>query len=182
MLSRHEDVAQARITFANGCVADLTASRVHPEPVRRMQVWGPEGYAGVDFARRQLKLMQPGDALRRGWPGPVPNDPALIASLKTELFGRHVEMLDVDCSQRHSRDQLTRELDEFIRCVRTSGRPRVDGQAGAAALEVATRIVERIRTHAWEGRADGATGPHELPAPQGRLFAPAAAESLPRAA
>lgn len=182
VLSAHEDVAQARITFANGCIADLTASRVHPEPVRRMQVWGPEGHAGVDFAKRQLRLMQPSAGLRRGWPSAQPLDPGLVASLKTELFGRHVEMMDVDCSQKHSRDQLTRELEEFVHCVRTRTRPRVDGQAGASALEIATRIVERIRTHAWEGRADGPTGPHELPAPQGLLFAPPVAEGLPRAA
>ena len=46
--------------FASGCVAHLAASRVHPEQVRRMQVWGPEGFAGVDFAKRQLTLAQPG--------------------------------------------------------------------------------------------------------------------------
>src|SRR5262249_10570086 len=61
VLGGHEDIARARVTFADGCVADLAASRVHPAAVRRMQVWGAEGYAGVDFAKRRLTLMQPGE-------------------------------------------------------------------------------------------------------------------------
>lgn len=182
VLGAHEDMAQARVTFANGCVADLTASRVHPEAVRRMRLWGAEGYAAVDFARRQLTLMQPAEALRQGWPRLRPLDPALAASLKTELFGRFVETQQIDCSQRHVKDQLTRELEEFVACVRSGTRPRVDGQAGTSALELASRIVERIRTHTWEGRCDGATGPTQLPAPRGLLFGPAAETGLTRAA
>src|ERR1700722_20048623 len=66
VLGGHEDLARARVTFANGCVADFSASRAHPSPVRRMQVWGAEGYAGVDFAKRHLTLMQPAETLRQG--------------------------------------------------------------------------------------------------------------------
>src|SRR5262249_32562973 len=60
-----EDVANARLTFADGCVATLTASRASPEPSRRMQVWAPEGYVRVDFTRRQVRLVQPTEELRR---------------------------------------------------------------------------------------------------------------------
>jgi predicted dehydrogenase len=177
VLGGHEDVAQARVTFASGCVADFTASRVHPEPRRRMQVWGAEGYAGIDFARRHLTLMQPGEPLRQGRIDSRRLDPGTAASLKADLFGSFVQRADVDCNVPPRADQLTRELEEFVRCARTGEAPRVDGQAGLDALALATRILASLRTHLWEGRTDGAAGPHQLPAPQGRLFAPASREA-----
>src|SRR5262249_18317905 len=56
VLSGHEDLAQARVTFTNGTVANFSASRVHPASVRRMQAWGAEGFASVDYGKRQLTL------------------------------------------------------------------------------------------------------------------------------
>jgi predicted dehydrogenase len=157
VLGGHEDLAQARLTFAGGCVADLTASRVHPAAVRRMQVWSPEGFAGVDFARRRLTLAQPAEHLRQGQLDSRRLDAATLSSLKGELFGRHLQTLELDCD---SGDQLTRELEEFVRCVRTGQRPRVDGAAGRDALAVAGRVLEGLRAH-------------HLPAARGPLFAPA---------
>jgi predicted dehydrogenase len=167
VLGGHEDIAQARVTFANGCVVQLTGSRVHPEPVRRMQVWAPEGYAGVDFARRHLTLMQPAAHLRQGRLDSRRLDPATLASLKTELFGRHVQVQHLDCA---GVDQLTLELEDFLHCVRTGARPRVDGTAGRDALALAGRILDSLRNHRWEGDADGPVGPSQWPAPRGLLL------------
>jgi predicted dehydrogenase len=177
VLGGNEDLAQARMTFANGCVVDLTASRVHPESVRHLRAWGPEGYAGVDFANQRLTLMQPGEHLRRGRIDSRRLDPALLASLKAELFTHHVQVVEVDCSKHYASDQLTRELQEFVRCVRTGQRPRVDGAAGRDALALASQVLDSIRTHSWEGRRDGPAGPHQMPAPRGWLFTPPAQEA-----
>jgi predicted dehydrogenase len=170
VLGGNEDLAQARVTFADGCIADLTASRIHPESVRRMRVWSSEGYAGADLATRRLTLMQPGETLRRGRIDSRRLDGALLASLKAELFTRHLQAVEMDCSQCHQADQLTRELQEFIHCVRTGQAPRVDAAAGCDAMALASRVLDGIRMHAWEGRTDGPAGPHQLPAPRGWLF------------
>src|SRR5262249_46987757 len=82
VLGGHEDVGQARIVFANGCVADLSASRVSREPARRMTVWSSEGFAAVDFARRSVTLTQPADLLRQGRIDSRRLDAATLASLK----------------------------------------------------------------------------------------------------
>jgi predicted dehydrogenase len=150
VLNGHEDIARARITFTNGCVADLTASRVHPTPTRRMQVWGAEGYAGIDFAKRQMTLMQRSEALRQGHINSRRLDAATAASLKTELFTRHIETQEIDCA---GGDQLTAELRHFASCVRSGATPRVDGVAGRNAVELATQVVEQVRANAWEGIA-----------------------------
>jgi predicted dehydrogenase len=168
VLGGNEDLAQARLTFANGCVADLRASRVHPAPVRSMQVFGPEGYVGVDFARRRLTLMQPAAPLRQRQIDSRRLDPATLATLKTELFGRHVQVQELDCS---AGDQLTKELQDFIDSVRTGRQPRVDGAAGRDALILAHRVLDSLHAHAWEG-SEGPAGPWHLPAPHGPLFQP----------
>jgi predicted dehydrogenase len=167
LLGGHEDMVHATLHFANGCVANLTASRAHPAPARRMQLWGAEGYAGLDFSRRQLTLMQPTPQLRRWQRDRQPLDSATLASLRTELFGRFVQTCEYTCA---GGDQLTAELEDFVRCVRTGARPRVAGEDGCAALALAARIVACIRAHAWTGAPDGPHGPHDLPAPCGPLF------------
>lgn len=165
VMGGHEDLANARLTFANGCVANLTASRVHPEQVRTMRIWAPEGFAAIDFASRTLTLAQPSAALRRhGLPA------AARATLKDDLFTQHIPMRTLDCAV--SGDQLTRELEDFVAAVRQGTSPRVNGRAGRDALAVAGLILESIRAHRWEGRADGPCGPDQLPAPLGLLFTP----------
>jgi predicted dehydrogenase len=174
LFGQHEDVANARLGFANGCVAMVTASRASASPVRRMRVWAPEGYAGVDFAKRHLTLVQPSEQFRTSRLGARKLDPTELGLLKEQLFGRFLEVRQADCE---GGDQLTRELQEFVACVQTPSHPRVGGEEARDALALADRILEQIDTHQWEGRAGGPTGPRHLPAPLGPLFRPAAGEA-----
>jgi predicted dehydrogenase len=169
VLGGQEDMAQARLIFENGCVANLSASRVHPAAVRRMNLWGPEGFASVDFAHRRLTLMQLARHLRQGRLDVGRMDPTALASLKVELFTRHIETQEVDCS---GGDQLTCELRDFVQAVRTNGQPRVSGEAGRDALALADRILASLRRHAWQGDANGPVGPWDVPQPCGPLFLP----------
>ena len=67
-------------------------------------------------------------------------------------------------------DQLTAELRHFVDCVRTGRRPRVTGEDGREALALAERVLASVRSHSWDGRADGPTGPTKMPRPAGWLF------------
>jgi predicted dehydrogenase len=121
-LGGKEDVVTAQLVFANGCLAEVVASRVHPAPWRRMQVWGPEGHACIDFARRHLTLVQPCSPVAAGGGAPV-------------------RVREVEGS---GEDQLTRELRDFIHSVQTGGRPRVSGEDGREAMALATRVLQRV--------------------------------------
>jgi predicted dehydrogenase len=167
VLGGHEDLATARIVFANGCVADLHASRVAPAPSRRMRIWAEEGFAEVDFSKRRLSLVQPSEALCRHRAGIRPFDSATQAALKQNLMGEHLQTLELDCNRG---DQLTKELEEFIRCVQSGARPRVAGEEGCTALALASKIIGAIAVHSWDGTQGTAVGPHAFAVPPARLF------------
>ena len=164
----HEDMVNARLTFASGCIAHLTASRIAARPKRRMRIWAPEGYAGIDFVSRRLHLVQASDELRKNGLHPEKMDAAARARLKDEVFGKHLEVLAVDGNRKW--DQLTNELRHFVDCVKAGTTPRVTGEDGRDALAIAERILAALRSHSWTGNPADPTGPTAMPAPAGKLF------------
>jgi predicted dehydrogenase len=117
------DIAHARVEFSTGTVANLTASRVSTERVRKMRFFQEHEYISLDFARQ--------DVLRvRVTPGePQPE----IGFEKLTTIPE---------------EPLKAELRSFLECVRTRRRPVVDGEAGRRALELADRVMGGILDHA----------------------------------
>src|SRR5216683_2206019 len=123
VLTDKVDIAHARLEFAGGAVANITASRVSTERVRKMRFFQQHEYISLDYARR--------DALRIGVkkPGPQPE------------FG--FEKLNAPAIE-----PLHAELDAFVNAVRSRKEPRTNGRAGRAALELAVRVMASIQEHA----------------------------------
>jgi len=142
LLGGHEDLAQARLTFAGGCVADLAVCRVSPEVRRCMQLFGMRGSATVDWASKTLCVYRPTSELRGVDSRHLTAEQ--LADLKAHFFDKYLAVQKIDCAAHHAEDQLTRELAEFLACVRTGSTPRVDGAAGLAALEVASRVLDSV--------------------------------------
>jgi predicted dehydrogenase len=166
----HEDMVNARLEWENGCVAHVTASRITRHPKRRLRVWAPEGYAGIDFVTRKLTLVQQSEEVRRYGLQVDQMDATTKARLKDEVFGRYLQVLNLDADRKF--DQLTAELKHFVDCVRTGRSPRVTGADGRNALELAERVLGALRQHPWEGIANGTLGPNAMPEPAGWLFPP----------
>jgi predicted dehydrogenase len=122
VLTAKVDIAHARLEFAGGAVANVTASRVSTERVRKMRFFQQHEYISLDYARR--------DALRIGVkkPGPQPE------------FG--FEKLNAPAVE-----PLHAELQVFVDAVRTRKEPPTNGAAGRAALELATRVMASIQEH-----------------------------------
>ena len=163
----HEDIANARLTFDNGCVANLTASRASVKPLRKMHVYSPEGYVSLDFGKRHATIIQPNERVRQEGFDIRKLDLSMIGLLKEKLFGHYLEIREFDMKEI---DQLTAELNHFLTCVRTRTQPKVTGEDGRNAVELACRIQEKINTHQWEGHAAGPIGPKQLPPSLGPLF------------
>jgi predicted dehydrogenase len=168
VFGKHEDMASARLRFAGGCVAHLTASRMSPQPKRKMRIWSAEGYAGLDFCDKRLTLVQPSPRLRtygldaRGLP------PQERVALAQQVFKRHLQTREY--TYPTVPDQLTRELTAFLDCVRTGTEPRVTGEAARDAIALAERVLISLRQHAWNNTPFGPVGPDDLPEPLGSLF------------
>ncbi len=167
VVSRHEDAANARIEFQNGCVASLSASRVSYVTARHMQVWTARSFAAIDFAARAVRVVRP-------------SDPLLHRGIDPEAFARG----DEDRAERFAREHLPRtetsfeavdalalESDDFVSAVLEGGSPLVPGEAGRDALAVAEQVLAEVAEHAWDGTLEGRVGPRLEPG-RGVLSAP----------
>ena len=123
VLTDKVDIAHARLEFAGGAVANITASRVSTERVRKVRFFQQHEYISLDYARR--------DALRVRVKKPGPQPEVAFEKLHAAAT-----------------EPLRAELESFIECVRTRRQPRVDGLAGRAALELAARVMASIQEHA----------------------------------
>lgn len=123
ILTERLDIAHARIAFEGGCVANLTASRVSFERLRKMRVFAPSLYCSVDMHTRRIEAFR----LERGSGG----EPSIVP-----------EEIAVDAA-----DPLARELSDFAHAIRTRGEPRVTGEVGRDALRLAERILESAAEH-----------------------------------
>jgi len=125
VLSGTTDLANARIVFESGCVANITASRVSHKTERRIRLFQPNRYVICDMAEGRIFQYQ-----LRG--NPAVEGPAAIAS----------DSVDIP-----KEDSLANEIGEFLDCVASGRRPTVDGRAGCEAVHVADMINRSIDEH-----------------------------------
>jgi predicted dehydrogenase len=128
VLSPHLDIANARVEFANGAVALATASRVARERVRRLRLFQPNGYFSLDLATGSGEFMR----VRAGW---QPGTGRELADV--------VERIELAAPEA---DALSLELQSFVHAVRGEHDVVVRGEEGRAALELALRVADAVRT------------------------------------
>ena len=122
VLTPKYDIANARLRFASGCIANVTASRISRERVRKIRFFQPDAYLSIDYAAQEVegwRLVRQDGARPSIQGGPIPVE----------------------------RDEpLRRELRDFVEASRDRRAPLVDGDAGRKALELATRIAEKMES------------------------------------
>ena len=122
VLTPKYDIANARLRFASGCIANVTASRISKDRVRKIRFFQPDAYLSIDYAAQEVegwRLVKRDGARPSIEGGPIPVE----------------------------RDEpLKLELADFVRAVRERGTPVVDGAAGRRALDLATRIAEKMES------------------------------------
>ena len=148
LFGNHEDVANARVEFENGTVANLTASRASYTALRKMRIWSAEGYASLDFAAKSATLVQPSDDFLSGRLDLDQVDLSQPMAVKEHLFGK---VLRVDQVQTPGREPLALELEDFVQAVRNKTRPRVCGDDALRAMRLADQILKSLNAHHWDG-------------------------------
>ena len=122
VLSKKVDIANARLSFQSGCVANITASRITGKTMQKIRFFDMEGYHAVDYAKRELVSL----SKMNGENGQI------------EIKGNPVEV--------RNHDPLEEEIRSFLEAVTHRTPPPVSGREGRAVLEVALLITEKIKT------------------------------------
>lgn len=123
IISDKVDIANARLTFENGCVANITASRVSKEPQRRIRLFQHDAYIAIDYATQHISISR------------------LDRSTKEGLPSISEEELDIE-----KVDSLREEIVAFLNSVTTRQKPSVSGEDGKRALMVAAKIQEKTES------------------------------------
>ncbi|MBI1966842.1 MAG: Gfo/Idh/MocA family oxidoreductase [Gemmatimonadetes bacterium] len=127
VLTPHVDIANARVEFANGAVANITASRVSRERTRKLRIFQPTGYFSLDLAQGNGHFYR----LKPGWQS--------LGATKLEDIVEHVRL------EAPEAESLKLELESFIRAVRGEGEVVVSGAAGCQALTLAYRVADAVQ-------------------------------------
>jgi len=122
VLTPKYDIANVRLRFASKCIANLTASRISRDRVRKLRFFQPDSYLSIDYASQEVEgwrlLRRNGERPRiEGGPIPVERD-----------------------------EPLRRELADFVRAARARTKPLVDGEAGRKALVLASQIADKMES------------------------------------
>ncbi len=122
VFSEEIDIANARLRFANGCVANVTASRVSLKTERKLRIFQDDAYISMDLQQKVLSVIR--KRAPDAAPGPLP--------------------VTIEEQNLEQGDALRAEIESFLRCVRSGQRPVVSGEDGLLALQTASRITDLI--------------------------------------
>ncbi|MEX0867197.1 MAG: Gfo/Idh/MocA family oxidoreductase [Pirellulales bacterium] len=159
LMGEHEDAAIARLRFANGCCASLSASRISYESQRRMNVWQEDSFVAVDYAARASQVIRPHASLLDGSFDQQQLTAEEKNRLKDKLFE---ELLPIEIIHGDDANAMADEQADFADSIRQGRRPVCDGHAGREALNLAEWILEKIERHQWDGSPEGRVGRHAL--------------------
>jgi predicted dehydrogenase len=134
ILSPKVDIANVRLAFPNGCVANLTASRVSTEKVRKLRLFQPGQYISLDYARQEAARFSVS-------PDVAPD------SVRLSVPGTPDRSITFDSLQVEKQEPLRLELASFVESVRTRSAPVVTGEDATRALEVCLSILDKIGEH-----------------------------------
>lgn len=142
ILSKREDIANVRIRFENGCVANITASRISQDKLRKIRVFQQDAYLSLDYQNQSGYLLRLAreDEKESSLLGKILGV-AADATIVTEFAGKRIVREPVEVEKM---EPLKRELADFVACARVGAQPKVSGHEATAALELALEITRQI--------------------------------------
>lgn len=142
VISDKEDIANVRIQFENGCVANITASRVSLTPMRKMRLFSEDSYISIDYHKKEALIYKKSPELTLKLLNITEMDVSTIADLRSYVFG---DLLKIEHIKMDDYEPLKKELESFVDCVVKRKEPVVSGEEGLKAIEVANDILCEIK-------------------------------------
>ncbi len=142
VISEPDDIANARITFKNGCVANITASRISAKTMRKLRIFQKDLYISLDLYEKSLELYRliPTTSLNNST-GVAKN---VVGKIPVEKIGKTIVY---EKPKIENQDMLTSELKSFLKSVQNRTKPEVTGKEAQKALEVALEIEKQAQEH-----------------------------------
>ena len=150
ILSKKVDIANVRLEFESGCVANFTASRVSTERVRKLRFFQPRQYVSLDFSRQDVLVLTVGEDASANADDDPFNPAGMVASALPGIAAFKPKIGPVE--------PLRAELLSFLKAVRERSTPEVSLEHGRNALAVALQIVEAIAEHSQRAHLEALTG------------------------
>lgn len=126
ILTDKEDIANVRIRFANGCIANVTTSRVTPKKMRKLRIFQEDCYISLDYIKQSMEIHK-----REIVPHPRPDEAKYYIAAKRIRLKRE--------------EPLKLELEHFLKCVRLGQEPNVTGEHAKSALDVVVKISQLVQ-------------------------------------
>ncbi|MBN1764563.1 MAG: Gfo/Idh/MocA family oxidoreductase [Sedimentisphaerales bacterium] len=148
VLGEHEDIANVRIQFENGCVANLTASRLALKTERKIRVFSEEAYLSLDYLKKSgTMISKTANIDMVQWLRQQQQEKGRLDLFSVDW----TKLLNVETLNIDDKEPLRLEQEAFVRAIIDNSRPQVSAEDAIAAMELAERIVREIGTHQWEG-------------------------------
>ncbi|MFN3966528.1 MAG: Gfo/Idh/MocA family oxidoreductase [Endomicrobiia bacterium] len=124
IFSEHEDIVKVRLKFENGCVADISASRVTRGKYRKLRIFQPDAYISVDYTTQRFRIYK-----------------------KKTPDAKSMQDIEIISPKTERKEPLKEEILHFVECVKTGKTPLVSGQHGRDALELALEILKKLKKY-----------------------------------
>jgi predicted dehydrogenase len=141
VIAESQDICNARLTFQNGCVANVTASRISARPLRKMRLFEKDSYISLDFQGKSVEVYR---LVEAGKMSRAEQRKTVVGNIPVEQAGKTI-VYERPIVSDH--DMLTAEIKSFLDSVRTRTKPQVTGEDGRRALEVALKIKQKAEEH-----------------------------------
>jgi len=150
LLTKSEDIASARLEFEDGAVANLTASRVSLNPMRRTRVFSRDFFLSLDFQKKYAFIARKAEhfdqKLAQKWMLIAATPPEKLKEIAPTAFR---DLLDIEELTLDDEEPLQAELASFVNAVRTGSPPEVSADDAMRALEAAEAVLAEIRRRPW---------------------------------
>lgn len=137
LLTPSIDIANARLEFENGAIANVTASRVSMKRERKIRFFQKDAYLSLDFQEKKVSILKKAEDFKKILPSVLLG----IGSIKPEEL---VDMREISIEDGE-KDALTLELESFVDAISQNKKPKVDGESGTRALRVAFSIMDKMK-------------------------------------
>ena len=142
VITESDDIANARLTFENGAVANITTSRISANNMRKIRIFRKNSYISLDLLRKEVEIYRLVDI--NDYSLKDDKSSAIIGKMPAEQLGKTILY---EKPKVEDKDMLTLEISSFLDAIKNGKRPKVSGEDGKRALEIALKIVEKSNQH-----------------------------------